>query len=151
MQRSLTLPIMMIFDTRNGATNSGNCASSRCNLATALYHNSTLQTPSSGIGLTLSAATTGCIPTEPQVACQRSAFEHSMKSVSTGGQPRLIGTTGRQVMLLGKHCLKNCVNTRRNSPTASRHNSTLTNPGSCFGFRSSATTIGCNKKESQVP
>ena len=46
MQRNLKLLMMIAIDALDGATNSGNCATSRCNLATALYHNYMLPTPS---------------------------------------------------------------------------------------------------------
>jgi hypothetical protein len=116
-QRSLKLLMMMAIDTLIGATNSGNCAISRCNLATALYHKNMLTTPCSGGGFRLSAPPLGYIRTERQIACDRSAFEHSMVLVirALDGIGFEWGTSW---------------NAKRNSVTAMYHNNMLPTPNS---------------------
>ena len=75
---------------------------------------------------------------------QLSTFEHSMLLVSTGGQARLLWQP------FGTNNLNNCANTRRSSVTASCHNGTPPTASSEGGWRVSAETISCARKENQI-
>ena len=100
------------------------CLNSRYNSATASCQPNILLTARSGGGLRSSATTTSCSRKESQVSRQLSIFEHWLLMVSTGGH----------AILIGAYDFNNCANTRRNSATASCHNSTLQIPSSALGL-----------------
>ena len=144
LQRLMKI-MMEDFVALNGSITTDNCVNTRYSSATASCHNCTLPTPSSGGGLRVSALGTGRTREKIQLVSQLSTFEHSIVLVLTGEQARLISHP------IGAYDFNNCANSRYNSVTTSCQSSTMQTSNWGSGFRGSATTIGCTRKESQIP
>ena len=97
-----------------------------------------------GFAFRTSASDSGITRKKSQLLRQLKIFEHSMVLVSTGEQARLMWHP------FGTQSLNNCGISMNSSATASCHTSIVPTPRSGIGFRISAATTSCSRKESQV-